>query len=181
MVPQPQIYIAKDNLKNLAGPHVNPQHYEADFEKKRLNTRGQGSGVKGFRLHITYDYGRMTMVVWENEYEEDGSGFLQDQLSRRKLDLGSGRGHLRGKPEPCVHRPARRIASAEAAGANSRCRNSGRAFPFPTAEVPFRNASQGPVASLPGGGAPGDNPEDADKIWKGERASTPAGNTRLWW
>jgi hypothetical protein len=43
----------------------------------------------------------------------------------------------------------------------------GPSLSFPTAEVPFRNASQGPVASLPGGGAPGDRPEDADKLWKG--------------
>jgi hypothetical protein len=39
----------------------------------------------------------------------------------------------------------------------------GPSLSFPTGEVPFRNASQGPVASLPGGGAPGDLPEDADK------------------
>ena len=44
----------------------------------------------------------------------------------------------------------------------------GPSLSFPTAEVPFRNASQGPVASLPGGGAPGDDPEDADKLWKGK-------------
>jgi hypothetical protein len=43
----------------------------------------------------------------------------------------------------------------------------GPSLSFPTAEVPFRNASQGPVASLPGGGAPGDKPEDADKLFKG--------------
>jgi hypothetical protein len=45
----------------------------------------------------------------------------------------------------------------------------GPSLSFPTAEVPFRNASQGPVASLPGGGAPGDRPEDADKLWKGQK------------
>ena len=45
----------------------------------------------------------------------------------------------------------------------------GPSLSFPTAEVPFRNASQGPVASLPGGGAPGDRPEDADKLWKGRK------------
>jgi peptidylamidoglycolate lyase len=44
----------------------------------------------------------------------------------------------------------------------------GPSLSFPTGEVPFRNASQGPVASLPGGGAPGDLPENADKIWKGK-------------
>ena len=43
----------------------------------------------------------------------------------------------------------------------------GPSLSFPTGEVPFRNASQGPVASLPGGGAPGDLPEDAEKNWKG--------------
>jgi NHL repeat len=45
----------------------------------------------------------------------------------------------------------------------------GPSLSFPTGEVPFRNASQGPVASLPGGGAPGDLPEDADKKWKGRK------------
>jgi hypothetical protein len=45
----------------------------------------------------------------------------------------------------------------------------GPSLSFPTAEVPFRNASQGPVASLPGGGAPGDLPEDADKKWGGKK------------
>jgi NHL repeat len=44
----------------------------------------------------------------------------------------------------------------------------GASLSFPTAEVPFRNASQGPVASLPGGGAPGDKPENAEKLWKGK-------------
>jgi hypothetical protein len=44
----------------------------------------------------------------------------------------------------------------------------GPSLSFPTGEVPFRNASQGPVASLPGGGAPGDLPEDADKHWSGK-------------
>ena len=44
----------------------------------------------------------------------------------------------------------------------------GPSLAFPTAEVPLRNTSQGPVASLPGGGAPGDKPEDADKLWKGK-------------
>src|SRR6202795_2727404 len=45
----------------------------------------------------------------------------------------------------------------------------GPSLSFPTGEVPFRNASQGPVASLPGGGAPGDLPEDADKKWSGKK------------
>ncbi len=44
----------------------------------------------------------------------------------------------------------------------------GPSLSFPTGEVPFRNASQGPVASLPGGGAPGDLPEDAAKNWRGK-------------
>jgi peptidylamidoglycolate lyase len=44
----------------------------------------------------------------------------------------------------------------------------GPSLSFPTGEVPFRNASQGPVASLPGGGAPGDLPEKADENWKGK-------------
>ena len=45
----------------------------------------------------------------------------------------------------------------------------GPSLSFPTAEVPFRNASQGPVAALPGGGAPGDLPENADKNWHGKK------------
>jgi DNA-binding beta-propeller fold protein YncE len=44
----------------------------------------------------------------------------------------------------------------------------GPSLSFPVGEVPVRNASQGPVASLPGGGAPGDKPEDRDKLWKGK-------------
>lgn len=45
----------------------------------------------------------------------------------------------------------------------------GPSLSFPTAQVPFRNASQGPVAALPGGGGPGMKPEDADKLWKGTK------------
>ena len=45
----------------------------------------------------------------------------------------------------------------------------GPSLSFPVAEVPFRNASQGPVAALPGGGGPGQLPEDADKYWKGTK------------
>jgi DNA-binding beta-propeller fold protein YncE len=52
--------------------------------------------------------------------------------------------------------------------ANTPVPQFGPSLSFPTAEVPFRNASQGPVASLPGGGAPGDRPEDADKKWGGK-------------
>jgi len=43
----------------------------------------------------------------------------------------------------------------------------GPSLSFPTAQVPFRNASQGPVAALPGGGAPGQLAEDAEENWKG--------------
>ncbi|HVA94827.1 MAG TPA: 6-bladed beta-propeller [Candidatus Dormibacteraeota bacterium] len=53
--------------------------------------------------------------------------------------------------------------------ANTAVPQFGPSLSFPTAEVPFRNASQGPVASLPGGGAPGDLPQDADKNWKGRK------------
>jgi len=45
----------------------------------------------------------------------------------------------------------------------------GPSLSYPVAEVPFRNASQGPVASLPGGGAPGQSPDDADKNWSGTK------------
>src|ERR1700736_4260226 len=38
----------------------------------------------------------------------------------------------------------------------------GPSLSFPTAQVPFRNASQGPVAALPGGGGPGSLAEDAE-------------------
>jgi hypothetical protein len=41
----------------------------------------------------------------------------------------------------------------------------GPSLSFPVGQVPFRNAPQGPVAALPGGGAPGQLPEDADKNW----------------
>jgi hypothetical protein len=60
--------------------------------------------------------------------------------------------------EPALKRPANTPVPA-----------FGPSLSFPTAEVPFRNASQGPVASLPGGGAPGDLPEDADKKWSGKK------------
>jgi DNA-binding beta-propeller fold protein YncE len=45
----------------------------------------------------------------------------------------------------------------------------GPSLSFPVGQVPFPNASQGPVAALPGGGAPGQLPEDADKNWKGTK------------
>ncbi len=59
--------------------------------------------------------------------------------------------------EPALKRPA-----------NTPLPAFGPSLSFPTGEVPFRNASQGPVASLPGGGAPGDKPEDAEKHWGGK-------------
>src|SRR6202161_3205910 len=83
------------------------------------------------------------------------------------MDLGCRRGHLRGEPRPCLHLAARRRAPDKAAPPHRPIRDSGQSLSFPTAEVPFRNASQGPVASLPGGGAPGDRPEDADNLFKG--------------
>jgi DNA-binding beta-propeller fold protein YncE len=43
----------------------------------------------------------------------------------------------------------------------------GPGLSFPVGQVPFRNASQGPVAALPGGGAPGQLAEDAEKNWHG--------------
>jgi peptidylamidoglycolate lyase len=52
--------------------------------------------------------------------------------------------------------------------ANTPLPQFGPSLSFPTGEVPFRNASQGPVASLPGGGAPGDLPENAEQNWKGK-------------
>jgi hypothetical protein len=45
----------------------------------------------------------------------------------------------------------------------------GPSLSFPVNEVPFRNASQGPVAALPGGGGPGQLVEDQDKYWKGTK------------
>jgi len=45
----------------------------------------------------------------------------------------------------------------------------GPSLSFPVNEVPFRNASQGPVAALPGGGGPGQLPEKADEYWKGTK------------
>jgi hypothetical protein len=43
----------------------------------------------------------------------------------------------------------------------------GPGLSFPVGQVPFRNASQGPVAALPGGGGPGQLAEDAEKNWHG--------------
>ena len=61
------------------------------------------------------------------------------------------------------------LPAAEAAAANARSAIRAEPFVPDRAKCPFRNASQGPVASLPGGGAPGDQPEDADKLWKGKK------------
>jgi hypothetical protein len=52
--------------------------------------------------------------------------------------------------------------------ANTPLTQVGPSLSFPVGEAPLRNASQGPVASLPGGGAPNDLAEDADKNWKGK-------------
>jgi hypothetical protein len=60
--------------------------------------------------------------------------------------------------EPALKRPANTPVPA-----------FGPSMSIPTAEVPFRNASQGPVASLPGGGAPGELPKEADKKWSGKK------------
>jgi peptidylamidoglycolate lyase len=45
--------------------------------------------------------------------------------------------------------------------------NVGPSLSFPTGEVPFRNASQGLVASPPGAGGPGADPADPAQAWKG--------------
>ena len=61
----------------------------------------------------------------------------------------------------------------------------GPSLSFPTAQVPFRNASQGPVAALPGGGAPGqlavcnvyvENPADRDWAVRTWHSLTYSGN-----
>jgi len=43
----------------------------------------------------------------------------------------------------------------------------GPSLSFPVGQVPFRNASQGPVSSPPGAGAPGADPSDPAQAWKG--------------
>src|SRR5258705_1352837 len=43
----------------------------------------------------------------------------------------------------------------------------GRSLSFPVGQAPFRNASQGMVASPPGAGGPGADPEDPAQAWKG--------------
>ena len=43
----------------------------------------------------------------------------------------------------------------------------GPSLSFPVGEVPFRNASQGMVASPPGAGGPGQDPLDPAEAWKG--------------
>src|ERR1700676_4534418 len=52
---------------------------------------------------------------------------------------------------------------------NTPVRQFGPSLSFPVNEVPFRNASQGPVAALRGGGGPGQLVEDQDKYWKGSK------------
>ncbi|HZP33234.1 MAG TPA: hypothetical protein VFB23_07700 [Candidatus Acidoferrales bacterium] len=44
----------------------------------------------------------------------------------------------------------------------------GPSLSFPVGQVPFRNASQGPVSSPPGAGAPGADPSDPAQAWKGK-------------
>jgi hypothetical protein len=43
----------------------------------------------------------------------------------------------------------------------------GPSLSFPVGQVPFRNASQGPVSSPPGAGGPGAVPEDPANAWRG--------------
>jgi hypothetical protein len=43
----------------------------------------------------------------------------------------------------------------------------GPSLTFPVGEAPFRNASQGPVSSLPGAGGPGQDPDDPANAWQG--------------
>jgi hypothetical protein len=43
----------------------------------------------------------------------------------------------------------------------------GPSLSFPVGQVPFRNASQGPVSSPPGAGGPGADPSDPGQAWKG--------------
>ena len=43
----------------------------------------------------------------------------------------------------------------------------GPSLSFPVGQVPFRNASQGLVASPPGAGGPGADPQDPAQAWKG--------------
>jgi hypothetical protein len=44
----------------------------------------------------------------------------------------------------------------------------GPSLSFPVGQVPFRNASQGPVSSPPGAGGPGADPSDPAQAWKGK-------------
>src|ERR1700732_15759 len=53
-----------------------------------------------FWLRRKHDYGMMTIVLLERRYEENGSRFLQDKLSR-----GHGRGS--GKARDCRNHEAR--------------------------------------------------------------------------
>ena len=57
MVPQPQIYFAKDNFKNLAGP-MSILNIARRISRGWIPfARWQGAGVAGFRLRMI-----MTMV-----------------------------------------------------------------------------------------------------------------------
>jgi hypothetical protein len=44
---------------------------------------------------------------------------------------------------------------------------TGPSLSFPVAQVPWRNASQGPASSPPGAGGPGGDPSDPAQAWKG--------------
>lgn len=44
----------------------------------------------------------------------------------------------------------------------------GPSLTFPVGQVPFRNASQGPVSSPPGAGGPGQDPDDPAQAWRGK-------------
>jgi hypothetical protein len=44
----------------------------------------------------------------------------------------------------------------------------GPSLTFPVGQVPFRNASQGPVSSPPGAGGPGQDPDDPAQAWQGK-------------
>lgn len=57
---------------------------------------------------------------------------------------------------PLLQRPAPRVLP-----------DIGPSLSFPVGEVPFRNASQGPVSSPPGAGAPGADPDDPKQQWQG--------------
>src|SRR5207249_3265981 len=77
-------------------------------------------------------------------------------------------GRVCRESESDLYRSAGRVAGIKKTATNTG--SSVRTEPFVSSRPsPFRNASQGPVAALPGGGAPGALPEDADKNWKGTK------------